>query len=371
MSRSYEVRYEMARAMREAAFRERVSKKTEQFYNRYIRQYEEMCAKGYENYIPAEMNRLKNQLAEIRDLLFSDPAEARNVSMEVGTYIYSMNFLAQTAFEQFERQERMRFEKLRIERQKQKSALEDKYFSMLQEIKDPVVANFAQTKLVELKKNLAKFSEDSLVKEVQDIVAQAEVKAEEWRKATIAANASKSMKANVEALAEQIADEKIENGAAKSEIQRKLAELKEQINLGKVSACEVDKAVSEISVETDNLMITEAERRAAVIAIIRELKSQEFSVNSPTIEGDYVKIIASKPSGKRVSCSIDLRGNLNYTFDRYEGMTCLKDIKKFNVELEKIYSIKLSDERILWSNPDKLSMNAERRPDSGGIYQNG
>jgi len=211
----------MARAMREAAFRERVSKKTEQFYNRYIRQYEEMCAKGYENYIPAEMNRLKNQLANIRDLLFSDPVEARNVSMEVGTYIHSMKFLAQAAFEQFERQERMRFENLRIERQKQKTALEDKYFSMLQEIKDPVVANFAQTKLVELKKNLVKFSKDSLVKEVQSIVAQAEVKADEWRKTTIAANASKSMKVHVEDLAEQIADEKIENGSAKSEIRRR------------------------------------------------------------------------------------------------------------------------------------------------------
>lgn len=31
-------------------------------------------------------------------------------------------------------------------------------------------------------------------------------------------------------------------------------------------------------------------------------------------------------------------------FDNYEGMTCLKDIEKFNVDLEQIYSVKLSDE---------------------------
>ena len=45
-------------------------------------------------------------------------------------------------------------------------------------------------------------------------------------------------------------------------------------------------------------------------------------------------------------------------------MTCLKDIEKFNVDLEKVYSIKLSDERVLWENPDKLSMDANTLPNN-------
>jgi len=45
-------------------------------------------------------------------------------------------------------------------------------------------------------------------------------------------------------------------------------------------------------------------------------------------------------------------GKMEYKFDNYEGMTCLKDIERFNVDLEKIYSIKLSNERIKWQNPD-------------------
>ena len=33
-------------------------------------------------------------------------------------------------------------------------------------------------------------------------------------------------------------------------------------------------------------------------------------------------------------------------------------VKKFNVDLERVYSLKLSDERILWSNPDRLTKDA-------------
>ena len=45
-------------------------------------------------------------------------------------------------------------------------------------------------------------------------------------------------------------------------------------------------------------------------------------------------------------------------------MACLKDIEKFNVELKKVYSIKLSDERVLWQNPDRLSMDSNSLPNN-------
>ena len=76
-----------------------------------------------------------------------------------------------------------------------------------------------------------------------------------------------------------------------------------------------------------------------------------------------------KPSGKRVICKIDLHGKLMYQFDQYEGSTCLKDIERFNVDLQQIYSIRLSDERVLWQNPDRLDMDATQtsNPNSGGM----
>ncbi len=44
----------------------------------------------------------------------------------------------------------------------------------------------------------------------------------------------------------------------------------------------------------------------------------------------------------------------------------MKDIEKFNVDLENIYSVKLSDERVLWQNPDKLLMDADSIPNNEG-----
>ena len=70
------------------------------------------------------------------------------------------------------------------------------------------------------------------------------------------------------------------------------------------------------------------------------------------------------PSGKRAVCNLTNKGKIIYKFDNYEGMTCLKDIQKFNVDLENIYSVKLSNERVLWSNPDEIGKDAINNPDS-------
>ena len=111
-------------------------------------------------------------------------------------------------------------------------------------------------------------------------------------------------------------------------------------------------------------------RSETVTAIVKQLQKQEFTVEKPQLiktDGkNYVKIVAKRPSGKRAVCNVDLRGKIAYKFDNYEGMTCLKDIEKFNVDLEQVYSVKLSDERVLWQNPDRLSMDATSLPNNEG-----
>ena len=90
MSRSYEYSYELQRAARQAVFNARVRKTTERFYQRYLEQFHQMQQQGYEAYIPDEMQRLQNDLSLIRQLLVTDPAEAREVSFTVGSYIHSL-----------------------------------------------------------------------------------------------------------------------------------------------------------------------------------------------------------------------------------------------------------------------------------------
>jgi hypothetical protein len=78
MSRSYEYSYALERARRQAIYNERVSATTEQFYQRYMAQYNQMVSRGYQAYIPDEMNRLQSDLSVIRNLLVTNPTEARD-----------------------------------------------------------------------------------------------------------------------------------------------------------------------------------------------------------------------------------------------------------------------------------------------------
>ena len=155
----------------------------------------------------------------------------------------------------------------------------------------------------------------------------------------------------------------------------RLTKLREDLAAGRASATEAESAVEEIESGVDEEKITEEVRRQTVIAIIKQLRSQEFIVSKPQIvdnEGEsYVKITAQQPSGRRAACKIDLKGKIQYRFDHYEGMTCLKDIQKFNVDLERIYSVKLSDERVLWENPDRLTREQNSAPTGNGERRHG
>ena len=56
-----------------------------------------------------------------------------------------------------------------------------------------------------------------------------------------------------------------------------------------------------------------------------------------------------------------VKHKLTITQDQINQLTpnmSMKDREQFNVDLAKIYSVKLSDERVIWSNPDKLQRDA-------------
>jgi len=61
---------------------------------------------------------------------------------------------------------------------------------------------------------------------------------------------------------------------------------------------------------------------------------------------------------------------MEYSFEKYEGATCKKDIDSFLPKLEQVYGIKLSNERVIWENPDKISKDARQSP-TGGSYKGG
>ena len=373
MSSSYEYSYQLEAERRRQIYLNRIAATTEEFYRRYEQQYREMLSHGLSAYIPSEMSRLESDLARIRDLLVSDPESARDISFDVGSYIRTMSSLASVAREEFDRSERMRVAALRAEREQQQSELMNEYFKVLQTIKNPIVVNYSIPEMQQLRKDIesGKLSSSTEFKKISaSIIFEAEKKASEWKENTVKKHRQKDVAQAINEAESRLKSEKIENQEKTQEFLNKISKLRLALESGTIDLNTVEKKVVELENEVDETLISEETRRETVISIIKQLQKQEFTVEKPQliqIDGkNYVKIVAKQPSGKRAICNVDLRGKIAYKFDNYAGMTCLKDIEKFNVDLEKVYSIKLSDERVLWENPDKLSMDANTLPTNEG-----
>lgn len=368
MSRSAEYDYELERERRRRIAAERVSSTTETFYRRYREQFEELRGKGAFSLIPDEMARLESDLGRIRNQLVTNPFEAREISRSVGSYIYSLHELARTAERQFDRALRLRAEAERDERERRQNAAMDAYYRQVQGL-SPAVLNFAMDELQTLQKEISNgrlTGEAEIQARIASTVREAEARAVEWKRSSVEAKKKEALEKRLQEAEEFVSRETWEDNQKAREFHDRIARLRADLTGGKSSAREIEQAAEDIETRVDEEKISEEVRRQAVVAIMRQLRSQEFIVGKPELFDNagetYVKITAQRPSGKRVQCRVDLQGKIRYRFDRYEGMTCLKDIERFNVDLERVYSIKLSDERVIWENPDRLSMDHNRMP---------
>ena len=368
MSKSYEAEYALQREMQRQIAAARVSNTTEQFYRRYTSQFEELQRKGATTYIPDEMSRLKSDLDQIRSLLVSDPFEAREISQSVGRYIHDLHGLARAAEQQFNLAVRMQAEARREKEKEQLNNALNEYYRQIQGI-PPSVANFGIKSFQELREEIVNgkvMSVEQVRSRISSISKHAEKQASEWKCAEQTRAKTESAKKRLQEAEEFVQQQKWEDNKKTQEFNDRIAKLREDLTSGKVSAVEIESEVENIESAVDEEKITEEMRRQTVIAIIKQLRTQEFTVSKPQLIDNggetYVKITAQQPSGRRASCKIDLKGKILYRFDHYQGMTCLKDIQKFNVDLERIYSVKLSDERVLWENPDRLTHSENSNP---------
>lgn len=373
MSRSEEYSYQLAALMRQQIFDERVSSSTNSFLQRYLSRYEQMVKAGYQEYIPLEMNRLKIDLDEINRLLVTNPVEAREISREVGSYINSVANLGQSVIKQFELKEKINQQKLQEERKKNKSEILKYFYYIIQNIRDPITRDFAKEDLENLKNSVITQAGktdaelEGLKATVMDqftlIINHATHKAKEWKERKLSESQTQSRIDQLHDVEENLKQENIENKERIEMLLKAINDMKQGLQDDKGVEGNFEEKLQIITDEIDETVISESTRREAVKAILKSLKMQDFIVGKPQIivngKGNIVKIAAKRPSGKTAECIVDLEGKIKYKFDEYEGMSCLKDIEKFNVDLEQIYSIKLSDQRILWENPNRISKDAK------------
>ena len=365
-----QIRWERQQAEYEARRRaneERIRNTTEQFYQRYLQQYEDMQSQNFDDYIPQEMERFRFDLSQIRFLLYSDPGAARDISFQVGEYIHSMFREGHTAEQEYRRREieaeRQRQEEIHAERIRRQGEIHDAYYELIAGIQEQTVINFASKELSELHKQASGKTHTLSVAEfrqqAEKIIAQARVKAQEWEQKAQKKEQQQIVSGRLQTMQTQQEQKKIEDQEKAQELLKKITALQENLNSDSKPQTQLEQELQKIETEMDDTLISEDVRREAVKSVFLSLKKQGFQVQSPQLIKDqnqnYVRITAKKPSGKRVQCRLDLHGKLIYKFDEYEGMTCLKDIEQFNVELEQVYSVKLSDERVIWENPDRLS----------------
>lgn len=370
MSREYYARYELERKRREALKRKQAVETAEKLLNKYQAQLEGMIAKGFCGYIPDEIARLEADLARIRqDLIDDRPIQARDASQRVGAYIGSLDVIANTAIAQYERAERLRSEQEKARAASRGRSLLDAYYEMVGEIEDVVVANLAAPALDDIRAQIerdgdTRFTESGLRKAVSDAVAEARSRAGAFKAAEEERRQRACLTSRIEDIDLLVRKANIGDADAAASFAARIDRIKLAMEVEHPDNADLEEAISSLGSDLEAQEVSEAARREAVKAIYRQLKSQEFTVERPkrfvSDGSDYVRIVARRPSGKQAICEIGSDGLIRYRFDKYEAMTCLKDIERFNVDLESIYSLSLSDERVLWSNPDRLTKDANR-----------
>lgn len=369
MSRYESVAYELERRRRQEIAESHVRTITMGFYERYLKRYEEMKKRGLNKVLPNEMQQLKQQLDLIDSLLDSDPFMARDESMEVGRNISSLWALGEVAVKEYQLKEERQRERLKREKENNKSQSIALYYEMLENIKDPIVRDFAVDELETLKGRLLNSNGvtnaqiDKLKKELQaqveQIIGVATKKADAWKKEHMKTQQIVAQKEEIKEVEEALAAEKLGNDKKVNAILEEIESLKDNLKQGAMVEDTFKEKITQINKQIDKEGINESIRKEAVKAIMRSLKTQGFNVGAPQLVGDNVRILAKKVSGKRAECIIDKSGKMSYKFNDYEGMTCLKDIEKFNMDLDEVYGIKLSDKRVLWENPNRISKDAK------------
>lgn len=362
MSRAYEYRYALEAAARRALEESRIRERVMADITRFTSRLANMSRKGYSAYIPEEMQRAKSEVSRMEQMLSSDYREARSMSSSLGGYIEALDTLAETASQQFHHNEIAR---ARAEKEAQ-SKLIDAYYQNVGKISNPIVVNFAQKNLQAILDELRSgkmHSVQEIERKVNQAVADATQKAKEWKEKTKASQKKQVVQKQLDEKEKELLQSGLEKKDKGKNIISRIKQLREQVNTNSAEAMDsAYSSLAEIDANIDAAIITEDVRKETVRSIVRQLQQQEFTVTPPQIIGEgndsFVRIVATKPSGKRAVCQIDLKGKIAYKFDRYEGMTCLKDIERFNTDLQSIYSVKLSDEREIWSNPDRLSKDA-------------
>uniref|UniRef100_UPI003F4B1329 hypothetical protein n=1 Tax=Brachyspira catarrhinii TaxID=2528966 RepID=UPI003F4B1329 len=358
--------YELERKRQEQIARQNAQRDVMNAIARHRDSIQNIINEGLDKYV--SIQNIKGEIQNIERIVNTDPFAARNLSYQLSSDI---NYLRNEALDRKREEERI----IKEQKNKNKQAVLDYFNKTISAINDIILIDFARDKFDMFRNELLNdegvtdkemsVHSKNIESRIKSIIDEANANAGEWRAKKEKEREKRVLQTKIEDIEDNLKKENIEskeNIEKRDKLLKQIETAKESLNNSSDNIENVVKDVEIIDKETEDIRITEEVRKEVVKSIIKSLKGSEFEVSAPELikddDGGIVRIIAKKPSGKRAVCKVGLNGKLEYIFDNYEGLTCVKDIDKFNKDLEEIYSIKLSDKKVLWENPDKISKGA-------------
>lgn len=343
---------EREREIRQAAHQQRmkqIAQETELFLRRYESVLNELVAEGLEQYMPTEFAHVRNEIHRIRNM---DAWEGREVSRVLGNFIHVLPRQAREQRRIAEEYQRLLQEEAeraaKLQAEKLQAEKEQAWKNATGNWENKLARNLAFKELAALKQRI--FTENFTEKDIWKAVAEIKQKAEQQAVET-QQQFTKTLKIDAE-LAER--SELIKHIETANLPKAQSERLKQQIE--QASSEDLANLAQETAIAADQAFESEEVRKEMVKAVYKSLKEAGFIVLNPILqkEGDsnVVLVQASRPSGNQAKFRINLNGSVHYEFDNYRGKRCKEDMQKVLPKLSEIYGVNLSEERVIWENPD-------------------
>lgn len=344
--------YRLRERRRQELFEARVRATTLEHLERHERALRQFEAEDLLQYVPEEARRVTELLARARRLLASDPAAARDASVEAGRHLYGLPAQARGAFRAAKEAE-LRAEATRHEREQQlREELEQRWRTELSQWEDALVRRLAAPALAKLRRTLLQQADTGSIQALAAGMARVRRDSEAQAQAVREASRKEAEAETRRVLLAQIAP----TGA------------EEQGDLASASTETLARHAGEALQRADEAALAEEARREVVRSVYAALGEAGFVVESPrhivTDGSDEVLIRATRPAGAEASFRVRLGGDIEYEFDGYEGAACRQDIEQVVPTLQSVYGISLSDHRVIWENPDDRDQDARPWPEA-------
>ena len=410
MSLSFEVDYDLIRRRRQEANENRVREATRPFLERYQATLDQIRSEGLDEFVRDEFDQIERLLREAKSLLDYEPFEARNASREVGNLIRGLGrrardardgdrirqreeFHARRAAERAARQEEV--ERLHEERVQKMDAYRERREEEIQAVRaaraeravfiarmsdaiksalrDPVAYDLARDRAEALADRFADrvnsgdidvaVAEGEFAAELGKLSETARVEAEQWRAGERAEHAAEDAALKVdESIAAIRRNVTAESNEKFKGVLEGLLQIKEGLEKGVVKAEEAveasDKAVDDCVEE----LVNEDVRRETLVALVRTVQELGFVLaGEPEFTEDGgVLVLARRPSGEECQFVVRADGGMRYSFENYAGTACRKDCAQVEAMLREAYGVVLSNERVIWENPDEVGKDTFR-----------